>query len=409
MQFFPIFVPNMKKVKVIAPTHLNGEITLPISKSIASRVLIIKRLIHLFPSNTYRTLPPSPTLLDNYDNGCEDIRILTQALNQVSTSINAEEMVIDTGSSGTAMRFMTAFLSLLHGNFILTGSDRMKERPIAPLVEAMRKLGCKIDYLEQDGFPPLTINGGISHSYTNSLSINASISSQFISALLLIAPILKNGLTLHLQGEIASKPYIDLTIDVMKRFGARIDWTDMNTISVAGSPYENCNFDIEGDWTAASYWYEIMTLKPDSKIIVNNLNSHSIQGDAIVPELMNKIKIHHSNQPNQPFMFDFRNNPDLVQTAAATCFGLGMSYHFTGTDNLRYKETNRIAALNNELNKLRQGNYCISTYNDHRMAMAFAPLALKFPYIIIENPEVVNKSYPTYWDDLYAVGFKISE
>ncbi len=377
------------------------------SKSIASRVLIIRKLINLFPSQSEISPTSSPTLIKEFENECEDIRILAQTLDKIDTNTYPRPTTLDIGNSGTAMRFLTALSGLMQGTFILTGSERMKERPIAPLADAMRQLGAETDYLEQFGFPPLIIKGGIPNTYKNELNIDATISSQFISALLLIAPLLKNGLTLHLQGDIVSKPYIDLTIEIMRRFGAIVCWTDEKTISVTPSRYKDCHFEIEGDWTAASYWFEIMMFQPDCNIKIKNLCHDSIQGDSIISKLMQTLQMHCSHPTNLPFTCDFRNNPDLVQTIAATCFGLGIPYHFTGTDTLRIKETDRIYALDNEFNKLRQGNYCISTYNDHRMAMAFAPLALKLPYLIIENPEVVSKSYPTYWDDLNAVGFKI--
>lgn len=396
----------MTKIKIIAPSRLNGEITLPMSKSIASRVLIIRKLISLFSSQSGASSCSTPTLLKEFENECEDIRILAQALDKINTETSPQPTILDIGNSGTAMRFLTAFLGIVNGTFILTGSERMKERPIAPLVNAMSQLDTGTDYLEQSGFPPLIIKGGIPNTYKNELNIDATISSQFISALLLIAPLLKNGLTLHLQGEIVSKPYIDLTIEIMRRFGTKVGWTDEKTISISPSRYKDCNIEIESDWTAASYWYEIMMLQPDCNIKIKNLCHDSIQGDSIISKLMESLQMRCSRPTNQPFTYNFRNNPDLVQTMAATCFGLDIPYHFTGIDSLRIKETDRIAALDNEFNKLRQGNYCISTYNDHRMAMAFAPLALKLPYIIIENPEVVNKSYPTYWKDLESVGFK---
>ncbi len=403
---FSYLCPEMTKIKIIAPSRLNGEITLPMSKSIANRVLIIRKLISLFTSQSGASSCPTPTLLKEFENECEDIRILAKALDKIDTNTCPQPTTLDIGNSGTAMRFLTALSGLMQGTFILTGSERMKERPIAPLVDAMRQLGTETDYLGQFSFPPLIIKGSILDTYNNQLDINASISSQFISALLLIAPLLKNGLTLHLQGDIVSKPYIDLTIEIMRRFGAIVCWTDEKTISVTPSRYKDCHFEIEGDWTAASYWFEIMMFQPDCNIKIKNLCHDSIQGDSIISKLMKSLQTHCSHPTNQPFTYDFRNNPDLVQTIAATCFGLGIPYHFTGTDTLRIKETDRIQALENELNKLRQGNYCISTYNDHRMAMAFAPLALKLPYIIIENPEVVNKSYPTYWAALESVGFK---
>ena len=411
---------------IITAPHLHDTIIdLPASKSISNRALVI------------HSLSGGKGRLTNLSD-CDDTRVMVRALEE-----NPE--TIDIMAAGTAMRFMTAYLSSTPGSHIITGTERMKQRPIAPLVSALRYLGADISYEEAEGFPPLRING--KQLEGGDLDIPGNISSQYISALLLIAPTLKKGLRLHLTGEIISRPYIDLTLHVMHAFGCPAEWTDMSTIEVAPHPYEGNDYHIENDWSAASYWYEIIALaaSTDLNITITGLADSSRQGDSVVRYLYSMLGVKtqfvnpeerisdttltcHQHHPPR-LDYDFIKQPDLAQTFVVTCCAMGIPFHFTGLATLKIKETDRIAALKNELAKVGyiikdrneseliwDGERCephydpqIDTYHDHRMAMAFAPLAITLGKIRINNPEVVSKSYPHFWDDLRKAGFTIEE
>ena len=339
---------------------------------------------------------------------------------------------------------MTAYLSATPGEHTITGTERMQNRPIAILVDALRYLGADIQYEKKEGYPPLHIVGKPLEG--GHLEVVGNISSQYISALLMIGPILKNGLELKLTGEIASRPYIDLTLWTMQNFGASAEWTDVDTITVKPQPY-SCvaDYTIENDWSASSYWYEMMALNgnPDSEVRLEGLFDSSKQGDSVVKYIFSllgvksefenrdvlspvKLKVQRCLLPR--FDYDFSGSPDLAQTIVVACCALGVNFKFTGLASLKIKETDRIEALKKELKKVGyviydendntliwDGETCepsfepIDTYEDHRMALAFAPLAFKFPQIEINNPEVVSKSYPHYWEDLKKVGFEIVE
>jgi len=346
----------------------------------------------------------------------------------------------DVGPAGTTMRFLAAYLSAQRGTFTLTGSERMKKRPIGILVEALRGLGAKITYLEQEGFPPLQIEGGLLKG--GEVEIDGNISSQFVSALLLIAPAFQNGLVIHFKGEITSRPYINMTLKMLEEFGVYGVWQE-NSISVSPQSYslgeEPFEYTVEGDWSAASYWYAFAALADEADFTINGLKHPSLQGDAIVAELFTffGVKTEYTERgvrltkipvANAHFGLDFSDCPDLVQTAALTASALQIPGFFNGVHTLRIKETDRIVAMKNELakigttleilgdssmrtipgEKLIQPSL-IQTYEDHRMAMCFAALAMKLDAVCIEHPEVVKKSYPGFWNDLKTAGFKIEE
>lgn len=409
-----------------APTTLNANIDLPASKSISNRALVI------------HALSGGATLPSNLSD-CDDTEVIIKALENMPHEI-------DIKAAGTAMRFMAAYLSVTQGEHILTGTERMKHRPIRILVDALRRLGAEISYENEEGYPPLRINGTALEG--GRLDVEGDISSQYISALLMIGPALRNGLELHLTGDIISRPYIDLTLCVMRDFGAEVDWTSAETISVKPTPYRQREFFIENDWSAASYWYEQVVMSTDSEaeIHLTGLTDGSRQGDSAVRYLFNMLGVkttfgtREKGVPTTVTLrkcgelpvrldYDFKNQPDMAQTFVVCCAVMGVPFRFTGLSTLKIKETDRIEALKTELRKLGyvikedspgslvwDGERCapstnpvIDTYEDHRMAMAFAPVALRLPEVKINNPQVVSKSYPHYWDDLRRAGYTIEE
>lgn len=411
--------------KITAPERIQATINLPASKSISNRVLMI------------HALAGGDTLPDNLSD-CDDTEVIIRAL-------AAMPYEIDIKAAGTAMRFMTAYLSVTEGKHLLTGTDRMKRRPIAPLVNALRYLGADIRYAGETGFPPLIINGKTLEG--GRLEVPGNISSQYISALLMIGPALKEGLELHLMGEIISRPYIDLTLWTMQEFGAEAEWTDMDIITVRPQVYKSHPYLIENDWSASSYWYEMLALQgaSGSSIKLKGLTDGSKQGDSVVKYLFSLLGVKttfDNKEEGQPTTvtltrhrcllprldYDFTGSPDLAQTFVVTCGLLDIPFTFTGLASLKIKETDRIEALKAEMKKLGylikdennntlrwEGEHCtpslqpIDTYEDHRMALAFAPAACRFPGLRINNPGVVSKSYPHYWDDLRKAGFNIEE
>lgn len=396
---------ELKQLHII-PNNINLQIKLPASKSISNRALILNALAY------------SPYDIQNLSD-CDDTRVTVKAL-------DSNDRTFDIGAAGTAMRFLTAFLSKTVGEWVITGSERMKQRPIKLLVEALNSLGARIEYVEKEGFPPLRIFG--SALTGGEIHLNGGISSQYISALMMIAPYMQNGLKIILEGNIISVPYIEMTIKMMAEFGATVEFKG-NTISIEPQTYKPIQYEVESDWSAASYWYEILSIAGNGQIFLSGLNQNSYQGDSKVAELFEQLGVETEYRPNgvlltatnspvSEFKYDFINQPDLAQTFAVTCCLKGISFHFRGVQSLKIKETDRIAALTNELHKLGyiltepaegelkwDGERCtpaekvsITTYEDHRMAMAFAPAALITP-IVIEHPEVVSKSYPGFWND----------
>lgn len=468
------------------PLKLNASLTLPTSKSLCARALVINHLCQL----------PVP-LVGLSD--CDDTQAILQGLEALRNSEGAP-LRVDIGAAGTAMRFLTAlFAATPQLDVVITGSQRMKERPIGALVTALQAAGADISYVEKEGYPPLRIRGKQLEGGT--LALPSNISSQYVSALLMIAPTMRRGLQLELVGKVASAPYIRMTMQVMKAFGVEAKWEN-NLISVVrGQRYartlsshcgttketeQAASYTIECDWTAASYWYEIVALHPDkaTRVLLRGLREASEQGDAVCAKWFEALGVtttftaegailekstkspqvtlecdnstsednelssqtddnfcesnedlpqttSHSSQADYfsckdatPLWLDFAAAPDLAQTFVVTCALLSHPFHFKGLESLRIKETDRIAALIAELQKL--GKHIeaigegelrytaqndsspahpitIATYDDHRMALAFAPAALRFPQLSIEHPEVVAKSYPDYWEHLSEI------
>lgn len=409
---------------ITPPRHVDTRILLPASKSISNRALIIHALTggNVMPENL---------------SDCDDTKVIIRALSH-------RPEVIDIKAAGTAMRFMTAYLSVTEGEHTITGTERMKHRPIGVLVDALCYLGAEIEYAGEKGFPPLRIRGRQLEG--GRLEIPGNVSSQYISALLMIAPVLSKGLEMKLTGGIVSRPYIDLTLHLMHQFGVSAEWTDIDSITVKPQPYRQRPYTIENDWTAASYWYEVLALTDElgAKVVLPGMLDGSRQGDSAVRYIFSLLGIktafadreadrltdatltRHSCMLNR-MDYDFTNQPDLAQTLIATCPVLGIPFHFTGLGSLRIKETDRIEAMKTEMEKLGyilhadsgtelswEGDRCepaaqpvIDTYEDHRMAMSFAPLAIRLGRIGINHPEVVSKSYPHYWNDLRKAGFHI--
>jgi 3-phosphoshikimate 1-carboxyvinyltransferase len=401
---------------------LKGTVGLTSSKSISNRVLIIRALCgKQFSISNLAT--------------ANDTKLLQELLNSTDEIINAED-------AGTTFRFLTAFLAQKPGEWTLTGTQRMKERPVGILVDALRSFGAEISYTEKENFPPVKISGRKLQG--GKLNMNSSMSSQFISALLLIAPTLEEGLDLKLAGEIFSRPYIELTLSLMNQFGIQSEWNE-NIISVKHEEYRPSEIIIENDWSAASYWYEMAALSDDVDLILKGLNQNSFQGDSAIVNIMEQfgirtefvqdvIRITKKNIPgieaSSIFKHNFQSHPDLFPSIAVTCAALNMNADFTGVQNLRIKESNRLESVQSQLkkiginseisdfgfrisdtlrNKPDSSALLFQTYNDHRLAMSFAPLAIKYGSVEIENPEVVKKSYPEFWDDLRSVGFLVEE
>ncbi len=391
--------------------NLNGRVVLPASKSISNRVLIINAL-----SNSFEPIK-------NLSN-CDD----TKAIQQILFS---NTNTFDVGNAGTAMRFLTAYLSKIVGEWTITGSERMQQRPIGVLVDALNSLGAQISYTDKEGYPPLKILG--SNITGSEVTVPANTSSQFISALLLIAPTLANGLRIHLQDDVVSKSYILLTLRTMEDFGIQWQWKE-NTIIIDKQNYKVMPYAIEGDWSAASYWFATMAVANGGKLYLDGLKRYSSQGDSNMVTLFQQLGV--KTQFSRRGMFiektqisgkqlniDFTDMPDIAQTFAVCAALKNIPFRFTGLQTLKIKETDRITALINELQKLgyiltspnnnelvwdgemceAQENIIIDTYNDHRMAMAFAPATMVFPEITINNPEVVTKSYPKFWDDFKLI------
>ena len=429
------------KISIAQDKLRNGElIDLPASKSLSNRALIMQALC---------TEPCQLTHISD----CDDTVVMQRAFTTIAQHTSAGPATIDIGAAGTSMRFLTAYFASRQGaEVIMTGTERMKQRPIKILVDALRQLGAEIEYLEADGCPPLRIHGRCLDG--GPLSIDGSTSSQYISALLMVAPTLTHGLQLTLTGDVTSRPYILMTLGMMREFGIESNW-EGDVISIAPQTYQAQQYEVESDWSAASYWYEILAFANDSPlrtIRLKGLHRESFQGDSHIADYFAPLGIittftdegvtlsygKEGLQLPRRLDWDMTEQPDLAQTVITTYAMLGIKFDICGLHTLRIKETDRISALENELAKLGhvitdQDNdrmlsddeelpiiglsaVSIATYKDHRMAMAFAPVAL-FPYhrdaegsyILIDDPAVVSKSYPQYWDHLRQIGFSVNE
>jgi len=408
--------------------NINTEIQLTGSKSECNRALIISAL-----SNKV-------VKVENLSNAADTVT-LNGILNNLEEELKVEieeSQTVDVGPAGTAMRFLSAYLSAKNGNFLLTGTERMKQRPIGILAEALKTIGADISYAENDGFPPLNIVGPLNQK-TAEVKIKGDVSSQYISALLMIAPSLPQGLILEIEGELTSKPYVDMTLDMLAEVGIEHSWSG-NSISIKPQTFKAGTLVVEPDWSAASYWYSIAALADEAKISLPALKEKSLQGDSRIQKIMKifgiatektETGISISNlglslEIND--VLDLKTCPDLAQTIIVIAAALGRNMSFTGLETLKIKETDRIAALQNELAKigvsLTENNLVytlntdelrfpekitIATYEDHRMAMAFAPLALLIDEVEIEEMHVVEKSYPYFWEDLKKAGFSVEE
>jgi 3-phosphoshikimate 1-carboxyvinyltransferase len=344
--------------------------------------------------------------------------------------------LVNIGPAGTAMRFLTAYFSFQDDEVILTGSERMKQRPIGILVSALRTLGAHIEYVENEGYPPLRIKGSLGQQQKDKISIQGDISSQYITALLLIAARLPLGLTLQIEGELTSRPYVEMTLAMLQQAGIQHQW-EGNSIHIPHQEFRETSLNVEPDWSAASYWYAVAALADEAELFLPGLTSYSLQGDSVITEIMANfgitsqfkdggVYLKKEVKPLSRRIFDLKSCPDLAQTIIVVCAALGHEATFTGLETLKIKETDRVLALQTELAKMGvkliekgqvykldcsekfiPSNIFINTYDDHRMAMAFAPLALIIPEIEIEDFKVVEKSYPAFWDDLGKVGFEL--
>lgn len=415
----------MKKVRITKDNkNAKGTITLSGSKSISNRVLIIQALCD------------QPFSISNLSDS-DDTKTLQELL-------ASDAFELDAHHAGTTFRFLTSYMAVTKGEKVLTGSERMQERPIKALTEALIQMGADITYLKKEGYPPIKI-GNPRKELGSKIELPAHISSQYISSLLLIAPTLPNGLEITLIGEIVSRPYLEMTLRIMEYFGIGHSW-EGQTIKVNPQKYKALDFYVEADWSAASYYYIIAALSVDVDLTLKGLSKESLQGDSAISEISNSFGVHteygnkqirltkNVSQPSDYFEYDFIACPDIAQSVSVMVAGLGISGLFSGLQTLRIKETDRIAALQKELAKvqiflsklpekfskksgveyyIQEGNIgsgvqvpTFATYKDHRMAMAFAPLAILFP-IEMEDHMVVTKSYPGYWADLESIGFEV--
>lgn len=406
--------------RIIAPRRIEGEIDLPASKSISNRVLLLNALC------------ATPGRLSNLAQ-CDDTDAVLSALAQPDAS------EVNIGAAGTAMRFLTAYFATREGReVVIDGTERMRQRPIGVLVDALRQLGADIEYVEAEGYPPLKITGTRLHG--GALTVSGSVSSQYITAILLIAPVI-GGIALTIEGEIMSRPYIDMTLVLMSRYGVKAEWRE-NVIHVPAGEYTALDFTVEADWSAASYWWAMQAIVPQSRITLKGLDPQSLQGDSRIAELMSQMGV-TGNWCGRYLdlrsdggvgcccstFADLSGTPDIAQTLVVMLCLMGRPFRITGLRTLRIKETDRLEALRTELRKLGyvvkvEGDDAISwhfettaaeasphicTYHDHRMAMAFAPAAIRFPGLIIDDAQVVSKSYPLFWEHLRQAGFKIEE
>lgn len=403
--------------------NIQTEIALTGSKSECNRALIIS------------ALSKGTVQVDNMSIAADSVT-LDRILKQISTG-EATPQTVDVGPAGTAMRFLTAYLSTQTGTFLLTGTERMKQRPIGILAEALKAIGAEITYAEEEGFPPLNISGPLQQT-ASTVQIKGDISSQYISALLMVAPTLTQGLTLQIEGELTSLPYVKMTLNMLEEAGINHEWED-NNITIAAQPFKTATLVVEPDWSAASYWYSIASLAEKAEISLPYLKEKSLQGDSRIRQIMTAFGVQTETTTDGITLsaaatdfgtevLDLKDCPDLAQTIIVCAAALKKNLAFTGLETLKIKETDRVKALQNELAKIGvtlsedQLVYTLNcdalhfpervsfaTYEDHRMAMAFAPLSLLIKEVVLEEMDVVEKSYPDFWKDLTKAGFTVTE
>ena len=392
--------------------NLQGKIQITGSKSESNRMLLLQAL---FPQ----------IALDNLSNSDDTV--------SMKSGLESDNDLVDIGHAGTSMRFLTAYYSTLENQEkTLTGSPRMQERPIGILVDALRQLGAEISYLKNEGYPPLLIKG--KRLTASEVRLSANISSQYITALMLIAPSLPDGLCLHLEGKITSVPYIEMTLSLLHQIGVKATFSVQRVQVFPKNDIAQTTHDVESDWSSASYYFSMVALAKDADITLSTYKENSLQGDKVLMDIYEPLGVKSMIKNNtlylqkqalgsNPIQLDLSDAPDIAQTIAVTCYGLGVACDLTGLHTLKIKETDRLVALQNELTKLGatieitdkslhlqkrtnpiHPNVLIETYHDHRMAMAFAPLALLVP-IRIQDADVVTKSYPGFWEDLEQSGF----
>ncbi len=399
---------------------LKANILLPASKSISNRLLMIQAYAS--------QLPEAQQYVSEADDSQMLLKNLKLIQNCTDTSI---PMVIDCGNAGTVYRFLLTYLASNPGLWMLTGTLRMKSRPIADLVDSLRQLGASISYVEEEGFPPLKIQGKKLHG--GSAAVSMEKSSQFASSLLMAAPLWEKGLELEITGNLSSLPYLDMTVQLMQQNGAKLK-QNTRLITVFPFPYQLAESEVEADWSSAAFWYELVALSENAELFLKGLHTQSLQGDKIMQEFFSMLGVTTFEEadgilifktPNELKDVDFnlKDYPDMLPALAISCCGLGINATFSGLHNLQYKESNRTAALQTELKKIgcrfekiSEDSYMLSpkklhiesgsaikfnTYGDHRLAMAFAPLVMKLGKLKIDRPEVVEKSYPTYWEELF--------
>ena len=411
---------------------VHGTVQLTGSKSECNRALVIEAL-----SNGKVKIENISDAADTVTL-CEVLSLKSEVVSQKNNDSrlsNQDFRLVNIGPAGTAMRFLTAYFAIGDEEVILTGSERMKQRPIGILVDALHELGANIDYVENEGFPPIKLKGSFTQ-LSNNVSIKGDISSQYITALLLIAARLPLGLELHIEGELTSRPYVEMTLAMLESAGIEHTWND-NAIYIASQGFAEASLHVEPDWSAASYWYAIAALANEAELFLPGLTKYSLQGDSVITEIMANFGITSQFKDGGVYLvkeekpvirkiFDLKSCPDLAQTVIVVCAALGHNATFTGLETLKIKETDRVKALQNELEKIGvklieknqvykldcSGKFIperviINTYDDHRMAMAFAPLALLIPEVEIEDAKVVEKSYPAFWKDLESVQFEV--
>ncbi len=416
---------------------IHGTVNLTGSKSECNRALIIEALSEGKVTVQNVSDAADTVLLEGILKSKGKSQKSKIMASDIDSEIELPKSEINIGPAGTAMRFLTAYLTLQNNEVILTGSARMKQRPIGILVDALRQLGAVIDYEENDGFPPIKIYGNL-QQVTDTISIKGDISSQYITALLLIAARLPKGLTLNIEGDLTSRPYVEMTLAMLEQAGIKHTWTG-NSIRIPHQEFRETTLPVEPDWSAASYWYAIAALADEAEIFLTGLTPYSLQGDSVITEIMANfgitsqfkdggVYLKKENKPISKNLFDLKKCPDLAQTVIVVCAALGHEATFTGLETLKIKETDRVKALQNELSKigvkLIENNLMykldcsetfipqhlfVNTYEDHRMAMAFAPLALLIPEIEVEEAIVVEKSYPAFWSDLEKMGFVVEQ